>query len=108
MIRVKDDSVCIARLSPAIYFALMVANEVYSRYGYEVVITSGDDGVHSSTSLHYNGDAVDIRTKMMPEKHAYDIAAELNAALGKDFDVIFENTDQNEHIHIEKQPRRRV
>lgn len=104
MIRVKDDSVQIGALQPAMYFALRVAEAVYEKYRTELVITSGNDAHHSLTSLHYAGAAVDLRTNTLPtDQHARDIAGELGRALGPDFDVIFEG----DHIHLELQPRRR-
>ena len=74
-IRVKDDSVQIGALQPAMYFALRVAEDVYARHGVDdMVVTSGNDGNHSKTSLHYAGAAVDLRTFNAPEDKRQAIA----------------------------------
>lgn len=104
MIRVKDETVKVAHLSTGALLALIVADQVYSSQGYETVITSGNDGAHSYTSLHYNGDAFDLRTNHIPEPEREEIANSISARLGLDFDVILEAT----HLHIECQPRHRL
>ena len=104
--RLKDDSVQIFGLSPQIIFAAYVADEVYKLYGIETgaTITSGSDGEHSDTSLHYAGNAIDVRTKHLPDSVSpATIAREIKARLNIDFDVLVEPT----HIHIEYQPRKR-
>lgn len=90
-------------MQPQLIVAWLAAFVVYSRYGVEPVITSVCDGKHSITSLHYAGCAMDIRTRDFgTEDDARQAAAEINDRLGKDFDVLFED----DHIHIEYQPRR--
>lgn len=102
MIELKDDSINLSGMSPQILLALMVAENVYASYGTEVVITSVNDANHSSTSLHYSGNAVDIRVWNLPEEVAPSVVAdEIKAALNQHFDVLFEG----DHIHIEYQPR---
>lgn len=104
MIRVKDDSVAVAHLGTGILFALMVADQVYSAYGYETVITSGNDATHSKTSLHYANQAVDLRTRHLRDSDKTKIVDDIRNRLGQDFDVILET----DHIHLECQPRRRL
>ncbi len=109
--RVKDNSVEMSALQPAMYWALRVAEDVYVRHGVEdMVITSARDGHHSLTSLHEAGAAVDLRTRNIPAANdearaatARTIAESISHRLGIDFDVIFEG----DHIHLELQPRRR-
>ena len=65
------------------------------------MITSGNegndgDGVHSSGSLHYSDDAVDMRTNNLTQSQTDAIVTELQQLLGDDFDVI----DEGDHIHI--------
>lgn len=83
----------------------MIADAVWDQDGDDLTITSCNDSYHSHTSLHYAGAAIDVRTRdiLSPEIKV----AELQDALGKDFDVIYESEGTaNEHIHIEYQPRR--
>jgi len=86
-------------LGPEIIIALMVANDVYKKYGYELVITSGTDGVHGYSSEHYKGDAVDLRTNNINDKAV--IVAEIAERLGSDYDVVLEST----HCHLEYDPK---
>lgn len=70
-----------------------------------VVITSANDSGHMRGSKHYDGAAVDFRTKNMtaPVKHAW--AEGLRLRLGNDYDVILEAEGQpNEHLHVELDP----
>lgn len=86
--------------------ALITANNLYRDEGVELVYTSGRDGKHSLTSLHYSGNAVDLRISDLAQKDPSLpslIRDRLAERLGLDYDVILEPT----HIHLEYQPRRR-
>jgi len=104
MIRVKDESVQVSQLSTGALLALIVADQVFTSYGYETVITSGNDGNHSYTSLHYNNDALDLRMRHVKESQKQEIAEEISLRLGLDWDVLLEI----DHLHLEKQPRHRI
>lgn len=104
MIKVKDDSVQVAHLSTGILLALIVADQVYQEYDLDTVITSGNDGEHSYTSLHYANEAVDLRTHGLSDTNAEQVRDLIAEALGTDYDVILELN----HLHIECQPKRRV
>lgn len=85
---------------------IRVAESVFAAYGYDLWITSGVDGVHSPSSLHGKGLALDIRTKHV-DKVATRVAihSEIRYLLGPVFDVILEDREGlNEHIHIEYDP----
>ena len=86
-------------IRPELVVAIMVAKDVVNEEGFDFVITSCTErGVqHSATSLHWSGCAFDMRTRDMP---ASIIADTIRERLGKEFDVIREDT----HIHIEFQP----
>ncbi len=72
----------------------------------ELVLTSGTQGRHSTTSLHYAGAAVDFRTHNV--SNGRQLRDEIDERLGLDFDVLFEHDgESNEHLHVEFQPRRR-
>lgn len=90
-------------LSPEILLALLVAESLFTEYGYDLTVTSLKDGRHSTNSLHYIGHAVDIRTMFIPLSRVSEIHSELRSELPKDqYDVILEPT----HIHIEFQPKK--
>jgi hypothetical protein len=101
--RLKDNTVSLANLSPQIVLALIIAESVYQQWRAEIVITSANDAKHSETSLHYAGNAVDIRIATLLPNEREPIRDQIKAALNNDFDVILES----DHIHIEYQPRRR-
>ncbi len=99
--RLKDDTVSITGMTPGLLFGLMVADGIYRAHGAELIITSVNDAKHSQTSLHYSGNAADLRSWDLDNPHG--VASEIKQALGVDFDVIKET----DHIHLEYQPRRR-
>ena len=67
----------------------------------EVVITSGTDSVHKVGSLHYTGNALDIRTFIYRPEMVGRIIGSLQVWLGNDYEVILEK----DHIHIEYDPK---
>lgn len=101
--RIKD-GVQIAGIQPQILVALMVAKEEYDKLNTELVLTSVLDGVHSANSKHYSGNAVDLRTRTLPDprQNGQALANQIGENLGREFDVIFEG----DHIHIEYDPRK--
>lgn len=110
MIKIKDDSITLGQLHPAL--ALVLAATVVpalARHGIDCTITSGDEqGVaHGVTSLHYVGCAVDIRTRDpatgQPFAGMAQAFTEIKQALNCDFDLI----DEGDHWHLEFQPKRR-
>ena len=78
---------------------LMYANRIWKKHGKELAITSGMDGTHHASSLHYYGYAVDLRTRYFSDKEKQTIASELKHMLGDGYDVITEK----DHIHAEYQ-----
>jgi len=90
-------------VQPEILIAIVVADGVYSEAGHDAVITAVRDGKHKDGSLHYRGQAFDLRTVaagMSPEK-SERIASKLRAALGPQFEVVVET----DHIHVEFDPK---
>lgn len=73
---------------------------VFNNRGYLCVVTSARDGEHMEGSLHYEGRAIDLRHRQMPDGAKRLICDELIATLGSDWDVVLEDT----HIHIEYDP----
>ena len=106
ILRIMDDSVSLVGLAPQMTLALYIVHTILSQRGKDTVITSGSDGRHSLTSLHYDGRAVDLRSRWYRDATA--LRQKIKDALGLDFDVLLENEGKtNEHFHIEYQPRRR-
>lgn len=98
--RIKDNSVRVRGMGVEIAVALMIADQVYSKHGFDCVLTSADDGSHSRTSLHYSGNAIDLRRYY---ENFGVVVEEIKKCLNKDYDVVLEGN----HLHIEYQPKRR-
>jgi hypothetical protein len=81
------------------FFAAVVAEEVYRKYGAELVITSANDGKHGDKTLHHKGLALDLRTWNLNGRET-EVTAELKKALGNGYDVVLEK----DHIHCEYDP----
>ena len=94
---VRPQSLC-----PEIVLAIIVADSVYRANDAELVVTSLNDSTHSTTSLHYAGAAVDLRTRNIPGPIREVIREQIDDRLTYDYDVVLES----DHIHIEYQPRR--
>ena len=79
----------------------MVAESVYVEQDYDFVLTEGTGGKHSRASLHYIGNAVDIRTNVIQVDKQRGVTDEIQARLNSDYDVVLEK----DHIHLEYQPK---
>ena len=88
-------------IQPQLVMAAQVADEVYTSNGFALTITSANDSQHMEGSLHYQGRALDLRTRDLPEGMAATLAGEIRSRLGNQFDVILEA----DHIHIEYDPK---
>lgn len=95
-----NNNVSIRGIKAETVLAINIIHLVYSSINEHLTITSITDGEHMPKSLHYVGFALDIR-KPTSE---YDIDYDLRKCLGKEFDVVVEE----DHIHIEYQPKTRA
>ena len=103
----------IAAWGPQIVLAYVEARNTWGRLFNSMdtpfVVTSGNDGIHGAASLHYVGNAMDIRIRdpygawalTDPQARSFEVA--LKSALGEQFDVVWER----DHFHVEFQPKRR-
>lgn len=98
--KLKDPSVSLIGVHWTMFKAALVAEQLYKKYGEEVVITSANDGKHMPHSLHYLGKAIDLRTWSLNGREK-KVADELRKALEKDYDVVLEK----DHIHVEWDPK---
>jgi hypothetical protein len=88
---------------PEVLLIIMIADQVYTEYKHACIVTSINDSTHSDTSRHYQGMAVDFRTKHLPnDAIAREIAEELRKRLGRHYLVLFEHN----HIHVSYKPRK--
>jgi len=90
---------------PQTVLAMGIANNVYFEAGYDFVITSVVEGVHSRASIHYSGGAFDCRMRHVPNDQRQAIKGQIRSALGDDYDVILESGN-SPHLHVEYQPKK--
>ena len=85
-------------LKPQMAVAYAIAQAIYQKHGAQpCVITSASDGVHGPNSLHYQGLALDLRTRSVIPAMLMLIVRDLKFALGEQFDVV----EEDDHIHME-------
>lgn len=90
----------------AVALAIMVADEVFQRWGQDVWITSLNDGKqHKTDSFHYRDAAVDLRIKHVPEKDREELYYELKGRLAPQYQVLWEyKGTEHEHLHVQYNP----
>ena len=91
-------------IRPELMIGLFVVDNIYKNFGPELVVTSLNDSKHSKTSLHYSGQAADLRTHYFTGSSQVALVADaIRDALGRnpDYDVVIES----DHIHFEYQPK---
>lgn len=73
----------------------------------DCTVVSITDGKHSKNSLHYKGQAFDLRTNTIKESaDKHNLLSKLKRCLGKDYDVLLEGEFKSwEHIHVEYDPK---
>ena len=89
----------VAGIAPEIVLAAVIAQSILGDV--ELVITSALDGKHSVHSRHYQGNAIDIRTRDLVPTARQEFRDKLADALGPDFDVVLES----DHLHVELDPK---
>ena len=119
-VRIKNNSVNIGNLDPTLVDALPTIRDTFREFGIsELVITSGNDGIHSSrNSLHYSNRAIDLRSNMLSDRQQIALARRLSLRLGSKFRVgsehfgleapahpIFNPFRYNNHIHVQLNPK---
>lgn len=98
-------------LHPALLLALMVIDDVYRQTPYgAAIITSLGDGKHMEGSLHARGRAADIRSRNITEGRGVNetkrIFGVIKDTLGPSYDCLLEDLGgENEHIHVEYDPK---
>lgn len=72
-----------------------------------LTITSVNDGIHKTGSLHYSGNAVDIRSKIYKRELVEEVIRMFRASTdGPRYDLLLEAPGTpNEHLHLEYDPK---
>lgn len=99
MIVVND--VKISGIQPEAVLAMVVADGIFRHMALPCVITSVTGGKHMKGSLHPRGLAFDIRTRSLSNTNKVFLLSELTNSLPNDFDIV----DENDHIHVEFDPK---
>ena len=86
-------------LQPEILLGVVALNDIYTQGGYHMVLTAVTDGKHMEGSLHYEGQAVDVRTRDISPTVLNLMAKNAREALGPDYDIVLEG----DHLHMEYQ-----
>lgn len=103
MITLKP-GVDVSNLQPQIVLALISIDQIYAHEGQECVITSACDGHHMAGSKHYEGLAVDLRTRFFSRGQIALVRRKIEKAVGDGYQCIIEK----DHLHFEYDPPRRV
>ena len=87
-VRVKD-GVVLHPLTPALIRLLAVTDQAVRVLGRDLTVTCGREG-HSVTDPHTRGEAIDIRTRDLPEGTIFTLVNWLRTALGPAWTVLYE------------------
>src|SRR3972149_2144787 len=72
-----------------------------------VVVTSGTDGKHMAGSFHYEGRAVDVRSKHLAPEKVEPVVRAFRATHDLEYDLLWEYVGtSNEHLHLEYDPKK--
>ena len=71
----------IENCGPEILRAAIAIDPIFSAQGADLVITSGSENYKHSAerSKHYSGDAIDVRSKNIPESERKSVAAKIKS-----------------------------
>jgi hypothetical protein len=94
-------------IKPELLVALQAAESLWRDEGLPgVTITAAVDGLHSTGSEHYVGNAVDLRLHDLGAGRRDAVVAKLRDQLGADFDVLREGVGTpGDHLHVEYDPK---
>jgi len=103
MISIKA-GVDVRGIGQEILLGAVILAGVFWRHGIPLLVTSCRDGKHKDNSLHYIGDAIDLRLPSRFNSTAnidLMLLAEGREALGEQYDLILEA----DHLHLEFDPK---
>lgn len=84
-------------------WVLKYADSTWAKYGYDCVVTSARDGMHSAGSLHYYGLAVDIRNSVdwgFIDEDRIKMVDELQKKVLR-HSRYYQFINHNSHLHVE-------
>lgn len=97
------------KLQPEMAQALPLIDYAHDDIGLDrgAVVTSANDGRHMDGSLHYEGQAVDLRTRELNQLMIGKLAAALRKRLNgaEDLNRPYQVVVEHDHLHIEWDPQ---
>lgn len=99
------DGVIMAGLDINMRPVLLHAEDIWDRFGEELVVTGALDGTHSAGSLHYYGRALDFRTRYFGKEEALAVANTLRDTLDQLYPDTYDVIAHGTHIHVEYDPK---
>lgn len=90
-------------VQPEILLGLAVVESVFRDFKKECIVTEITGGQHMVGSFHYSGQAIDFRSKHIPDMLIkQSLLQECQEALGANFTFILEKVgDPQEHYHLQ-------
>ncbi len=89
-------------LQAVMLVVIIIAKDIWTSYGQELVVTGGTEKGHGDFSRHNLGYAIDLRTHyFLNPGEILKVAALLKEKLGDEFKVFVEKT----HIHVSFKPK---
>lgn len=86
-----DDLTCEMRIAIRVFY------EIYRALGKKLVVTSTTDGMHTQGSLHFSGNAADLRIWGLTPKTLEKIVSTAKVELGQAYYILLEKS----HIHVQ-------
>ena len=91
----------VSRICDDISYKLPLIQQIFKKHqGLPLVITSGNDGVHSANSKHYLNRAIDLRIKHLSRSQQRKISQDLEKHLGDDWQVLYGDSLHMDYIHL--------
>lgn len=99
------EGVDLSGVKPEMVIAFIIMKDIFKRInhgGYSCTITSGREGKHKEGSKHYEGHALDFRTRNLPSYLHSGLEKQAKEDLGSQYDVVLHRT----HLHVEFDPKK--
>ena len=80
---------------------MTIAEDIWEKYGQELVITSGTEGKHMAGSYHYFGHALDLRIRYFDDVIQRSVALELEKRLQETAHPLYVVVLHTRHIHVQ-------
>ena len=104
MITIKDKTVKLSGIKPEMIMMSILVNQVFEKYHLGTIITAGTeefypDGerIHMPGSKHITGEALDFRSRHIPDAVYSKLCSDIQTAVGAEFQLV----KHKSHLHLE-------